>query len=333
MSDVEQACLVSVILPAFNSQAFISAAIESVLQQTEVRFELIVVNDCSTDDTVEIAAAYAQSDARIRLLHTPYNKGPAAARNLGLDAACGRWIALLDSDDVYASERLDRLLVLAEANNADMVSDNLIMQPVGKAPYLLIPPNALPHTRPLTGAEFVLGNLGDPRNPRLSYGLMQPMISREFLRRHNLRHDERNRFGEDFMLYVACLYAGARWWITPDALYQYNIRPRSLTEVQTSSDLLRIIQLEEALLADPKMADDIAFLDALRRHKAKMDRAYYYRAFTDALKLGRFDVAASFLIASKWSSYYITQETLRQAPVIFRKFARGGYFARAKHVM
>jgi len=325
MGSVKQEYLISVILPTYNSTAFIDAAIASVLQQTERRFELIVVDDCSTDDTAGIIEHYTRRDARVKLRHMSRNSGPAAARNAGIDAARGRWIALLDSDDVYVPQRLARLMRLAEANAADMVSDNLMMRPVGGTPYPLISPDLLPCCRHLTGAEFVLGNIGDPNNPRLSYGFMQPMIRHDFLLRHNLRHDERNRFGEDFMLYVACLHAGARWWITPEPLYHYTIRPKSLTEVQSSSDLLRISQLEAALLRDPKVIKNSAFHDALRRHKMKMDRAYYYRAFTDAIKQKRLGEAARLLTTSRWSSYYIAQETCRQTPVILRKLARGGY--------
>jgi glycosyltransferase involved in cell wall biosynthesis len=333
MSDVDQDCLVSVVLPAYNAREFIAVTIESVLQQTERRLELIVVNDCSTDDTAEIVALYAARDQRIQLLHMPQNSGPAAARNVGFDVARGRWIALLDSDDRYARQRLARLIELAEANAADMVSDNLVMEPIDGPPYLLIPPAILPDCKHLSGAEFVLGNIGDRKNPRLSYGFMQPMLRRDFLLRHNLRHDERNRFGEDFMLYIACLHAGARWWITPEAFYHYTIRPRSLTEVQSSSDLLRIAQLEAALLNDPKVAEDLPFLDALRRHKMKMDRAYYYRAFTDAIKQQQFERATSLLIDSRRSASYIVQEAFRQAPTIMQKFMRGGYALKADRLI
>ena len=328
MSDAEQKCLVSVILPAYNAKDFIGAAIESALAQTERRIELIVIDDASTDGTAEIAARHARCDARVKLLHMPRNRGPAAARNAGVDGARGRWIALLDADDAYAPHRLARLLALAEAHGADMVSDNVLMQPVCGTPYLLIPRDVLSRPQHLTAAEFVFRNIGDPKNPRLSYGFMQPMIRRDFLLRHNLRHDERNRFAEDFMLSVACRRAGARWWITPEALYNYATRPGSLTETQTSADLLRIAQVEAALLRDPAVARDAALWSALRRHKAKIDRAYYYRAFTDAVKQRRLRQAARLLTASRWSSCYIAQETIHQAPTILRKMARGGYFLR-----
>ena len=329
MSDAEQECLVSILLPAHNSSHLIGTAIESVLKQTQRRFELIVINDCSTDDTAEVVARFAREDGRVKLLHMERNGGPAAARNLGYDTARGRWIALLDSDDAYVPERLAQLLELADANAADMVSDNLLMIPAGGTPYLLIPPELVCRSQHLTAAEFVFRNIGDPKRPRLSYGFMQPMIRRDFLARHGLRYDERNRFGEDFMLYVECLRAGARWWVTPDVLYHYATRPGSLTEVQSSGDLLRIAQLEEAFLRDPAVLQDVAFCGALRQHKAKIERLYYYRAFTDALKERRFGAAGRLLVQSPLSSRYIALEAMRQAPIILRKTLRGGYLPRA----
>ncbi len=329
MSDAEQECLVSILLPAYNSRHLIGTAIQSVLNQTHRHFELIVINDCSTDDTAEVVAKFALGDDRIKLLHTARNGGPAAARNIGFDAACGRWIALLDSDDAYVPERLTRLLKLADANAAHMVSDNLLMMPVGGTPYLLISPDILACPQHLTASEFIYRNIGDPRNPRLSYGFMQPMIRRDFLLQHGIRYDERNRFGEDFMLYVACLRAGARWWVTPEVLYHYATRPGSLTEVQSSGDLRRIAQLEEDYLSDHAVSRNATLLRVLRQHKAKIDRLYYYRAFTDAVKQGHLGEAGRLLVQSPLSSSYIFLETIRQTPVILRKTLRGGYFPKA----
>ena len=330
MSDARQECLVSILLPAYNSGHMIGTAIQSVLNQTQRRFELIVINDCSTDDTLGVVERFARGDARIKLLHTKRNGGPAAARNIGFDAARGRWIALLDSDDAYVPERLARLLEFADANAAHMVSDNLLMMPVGGTPYLLIPPDLLGQPQHLTAAEFIHRNIGDTKNPRLSYGFMQPMIRREFLLKHGIRYDERNRFGEDFMLYVACLRAGACWWVTPEVLYHYATRPGSLTEVQTSGDLWRIAQLEADFLRDPAASRDPALRKALRRHKAKIDRLYYYRAFTDAVKSGQFREAGRLLVQSPSSPSYIIRETMRQAPIILRKTVRGGYLPGAR---
>lgn len=97
--------LVSVILPAYNAARFIRATIESVLRQTFSRFELIVVDDGSTDATAAIIAEAARYDPRIILLHQP-NSGVAAARNRAIEHARGRYIAPIDADDLWFPEKL-----------------------------------------------------------------------------------------------------------------------------------------------------------------------------------------------------------------------------------
>ncbi len=101
--------LVSVIMPVFNGESFIEAAIESVFAQTFRDFELIVVDDGSTDATLAILDAYGD---RIRVLHQT-NAGHAAARNAAARIATGQWIAMIDADDIWHPEKLERQLALA----------------------------------------------------------------------------------------------------------------------------------------------------------------------------------------------------------------------------
>ena len=95
---------VSVVIPAYNRAASIGAAIDSVLRQTFTDFELVVVDDGSTDDT--LAAARRITDPRLRVIAAPHNMGAAGARNLGVAEARGTWIAFQDSDDEWLPEKL-----------------------------------------------------------------------------------------------------------------------------------------------------------------------------------------------------------------------------------
>ena len=320
---------VSVVIPAFNAETTIEQAIASARRQTERRLEIIVVDDASSDQTSAIVADAAKADARVRLLRQPANAGPAAARNQGIAAAKGDWIALLDADDSYLPERLAKLLDLADRVGADMVADNILLcdagdQATGAA---MIPPAQLPQALELSTAEFIARNVGSPRTPRLSYGFLKPLLRTGFLREKRIAYDERNRFAEDFMLYVRCLTNGARWWLLPDAMYCYAIHPGSLTEQQSSHDLQRVRQMESELLADPKVAQDPALVRAIHRHKTVLDRCYYYRAFTDAIKGHDLRCAAGLLIDSRTSAQLIAREMTRQIPTILGKALRGGYLS------
>lgn len=99
---------VSVIVPCFNAASFIGKTIESVLAQTYPAFELIVVDDKSTDESRTIVERYAGQDLRIKLISMPANAGaPAAPRNVGVAAARGDWVAFLDADDLWHPRKLE----------------------------------------------------------------------------------------------------------------------------------------------------------------------------------------------------------------------------------
>ena len=91
---------VSVITPMYNCEKFISETIESVLNQTYTNWEMIIIDDCSTDKSKQIAKQYIERDKRIRLIELKENSGAAVARNKGIEVSSGRFIAFLDGDDL-----------------------------------------------------------------------------------------------------------------------------------------------------------------------------------------------------------------------------------------
>jgi len=109
----------SVIIPVYNGEKFISRAIESVLSQTCEDWELIVINDGSTDNTFDIVNTYSKTDSRIKPINRSENSGrPAVARNLGLREAKGQYVAFLDSDDIYYPEKLSEVIKVFEADES-----------------------------------------------------------------------------------------------------------------------------------------------------------------------------------------------------------------------
>jgi len=102
--------MVSIITPAWNSSSYIAEAIDSVLDQTYGDWEMIVVDDCSGDSTRHVVRGYMAMDDRIRLISLEKHLGPAEARNTAIRAARGRYIAFLDSDDLWHPQKLERQL-------------------------------------------------------------------------------------------------------------------------------------------------------------------------------------------------------------------------------
>lgn len=99
--------LVSIIMPSFNCENYLHESVNSILRQSYKEWELIIVDDCSTDRSAEIGKQYTLQDSRIRCYSMDHNSGPAAARNKAIDKSRGQYIAFLDSDDIWAPEKLE----------------------------------------------------------------------------------------------------------------------------------------------------------------------------------------------------------------------------------
>lgn len=108
--------IVSVIMPNYNCGSNLNETIQSVIGQTYKNWELLIVDDCSTDNSVEIIKAFCEKDQRIKLFINEKNCGAAASRNWAMREAHGRWIAFLDSDDLWLPEKLEKQIAFMEQN-------------------------------------------------------------------------------------------------------------------------------------------------------------------------------------------------------------------------
>lgn len=108
--------LVSIIMPSYNTADYIKESIESVKNQTYKNWELLIIDDCSTDNTDEIVQEYLV-DNRIKYIKNDQNSGAAVSRNKGLKVAKGKWVAFLDSDDLWMAEKLEKQILFMERNN------------------------------------------------------------------------------------------------------------------------------------------------------------------------------------------------------------------------
>ena len=114
--DMQDYGLVSIITPSYNCAKFVEETIQSILSQTYTNWELIFQDDCSTDNTKEIVAKYAEKDSRIKYECNARNSGAAITRNNALRRANGKWIAFLDSDDLWFPEKLEKQIEFMSRN-------------------------------------------------------------------------------------------------------------------------------------------------------------------------------------------------------------------------
>lgn len=242
------------ILAAFKSRDTIERAIDSALAQTGVSVEVIVIDDCSPDDTAEIVNAY--TDPRVRLIRLEKNRGPGGARNAGLAAARGDWIVILDSDDAISPGRTARMIARAKRADAQIVVDNLDVITLDGETKRMFEEAELSKLETLTLPAFIGSNV--LFQSQHNYGYMKPIFERRFLEEHALRFDETLPIGEDYLLLASALAKGGRCAVEPSAGYTYYIRTGSIS---------RVLKLHQV---DAMLAADAAFLKTHRLDEASM---------------------------------------------------------------
>lgn len=268
--------IVSVVIPAYNAAGFIARAIASVQAQTLQTLEIIVVDDVSTDDTLAVVSLLAEADARIRLIRSPQNGGPSAARNLGFAAAKGQWIAILDADDVYKPDRLATLVDRANAASLDMIADNVDLDDFHAKTIVPGVINALsksPHAYMPLDLELFLKN--DFVESGYQLGLMKPVYRSQFLKDHDLTYPTGYRHGEDSYFYSAILACGAKAEIAKAAFYIYTptvgpISKKISEHSRTKPDYVKKAQSCEDFLARYGARISKAAARLVERRRARM---------------------------------------------------------------
>ena len=207
--------LVSVIVPVFNNHSTIMRALDSVMAQTVGDLEVIVIDDGSADLGFQDVAEAFGENPRFKLIGPRVNTGPSIARNVGIDASSGDWIALLDGDDAWRPERLAHLLALSQG--ADFVADNLTLFDSGAQVEMGTQFGAF-DTDILTLEDHLSAWPGAASDT----GVLKPLMRKAFLDQRHLRYDPALRCGEDFILYAAALAERAVFRLTEHADYIYT---------------------------------------------------------------------------------------------------------------
>ncbi|WP_392533148.1 glycosyltransferase family 2 protein [Nostoc sp. C117] len=278
---------VSVIIPAYNTEAYIEKAIKSALEQTLNDIEVIVVDDGSTDKTVEVAKSF--SDQRLKVIVNEQNLGAAGARNRALRAAQGEWIAVLDSDDWYAPERLEKLVSLANEKNADMIADDLYLINDGEtSPWgTLIQESGenIDKIRQIDIVYFVESDIF--AEPGLHLGLSKPLFKREFMVKHGIEYDEAIRMGQDFWLDMKCLIKGASFFLEPKPYYFYLSRPGSLVHQSRIPRLIQNCKATSSFMEEDAVKTNPALMRALSHSLAVNKKYLAYFQVVEPLKEGK----------------------------------------------
>lgn len=206
-------------MPVYNCCQTVEKAVRSILEQTWNDFEIVIVDDGSTDDTPSILKRLAATDARIRIISLENNVGVGAARNIALENCSGEWVTVLDADDWYFPSRLEDLITHAKRLQADVIIDNLrlydhaLQRIVGRTNYA-----GRNGVAPLTAEALFKGDTAYTRHP---LGFCKPLLKRDFLKTQRVTYNSLYHVGEDFLFLAEVLLNGARAFLIPTANYVY----------------------------------------------------------------------------------------------------------------
>ncbi len=211
---------VTVVIPVYNSATTLSRAIRSVLSQTLASFELLVVDDGSTDDSLNVAQLEAAKDARVKVVPLSRNGGKARAMNYAATIAAGRWIAVLDADDRFLPSRLERVVAAGDEHGVDLVADNQLHSDNATTQVVRRAFNADGPGREVGMADFI--SHSDP-GASFDFGILKPVIRAEFLRDHRLAYHPNAKLAEDFYFLLDFLAAGGRAYLVHEPLYEWTL--------------------------------------------------------------------------------------------------------------
>ncbi|WP_338470681.1 glycosyltransferase family 2 protein [Niallia sp. XMNu-256] len=248
--------LVSIIIPTYNTEKYIHACIQSVLNQTYQNFEIIVVDDGSTDGSVEAVKQFDNS--RIRVYQNEKNSGPSYSRNRAIELAKGEFIAILDSDDWWDPNRLKNMMKVMNEKDLDLIFDNLLYIREGErspwTTYYKFKGITVTDDQPITPEYFVENDLG----------ILKAIIRKTLITDNQIYYNEAIKYGEDFLFYLELITKTSKSWLLKEGYYYYLSREGSLVKnmFELSKECLRAT---EELLQHPKKEYTPGLMKALEK--------------------------------------------------------------------
>ena len=277
---------VSIVIPAYNAEAYIAKAIYSALAQTETDLEVIVVDDASEDQTVAVAKAIL--DPRVQIITNPNNGGAGAARNQAIRVAKGDWIALLDADDWFSPERLEKLFQVSHIwPAADLIADDIyFIEEYAVSPWSTLlseSKECISDIKKISPIYFLKKDI--PIAGGFYLGLTKPLIKRKFLLENSIEYDESIRLSQDFWFYLNCLVHRANFIFVPQPYYFYRSHSGSLITIDKSKRLEQFSQAAQIFLQKKTMNDHAELAKMLTQRLCFIKRRVIpYYCVVDQLK-------------------------------------------------
>lgn len=265
---------VSVIVAAWNAAKTITTCVESIVNQSGVVVEVIIVNDCSTDNTDEVLQELKAKYNNLVVINNATNRGPSFSRNQGLSAATFDWVAIVDADDAVESTRFFKMIDYAVNEKSDLCFDNLerILSSDSKSIGNLI---SVDQAKLFQGEWSVslYADYNKPYESPILIGFLKPVIKRSFLNDTGLKYNEQVSNSEDYLFVLEAIILGCKISYLDQALYRYYIYPASLSGKFNFLAHKRLIEEEILLLSKYKGRLSTEESLSIKKHIQSLKRA------------------------------------------------------------
>lgn len=275
--------LVSVVMANHNGSRYIAEAIASVQRQSLRDLEIVVSDDASEDDSVNLVTSLMAQDPRIKLIRGERKAGPGAARNRALARATGAWIAVMDSDDLMHPDRLRRLVDAAQQDGADIVADDLLEFDAER----FLPPRTLLSgrwaRRPLWVDLVDYVRLNHLYGARPVLGYLKPVFRSSLRAKFAIRYDETLQVAEDYHFVLLMLRSGMRMRVYPLLLYFYR-RHRASTSHRLNESVLTSLKEADARLLSEVQQTDRRLLAAMKARAGSIETGLQFERLLGSIK-------------------------------------------------
>lgn len=221
--------MISVIIPVHNDEKYLYVSINSVLNQTYQDFEIICIDDASTDSSLKILEYFANKDSRIKILRNEYSKGPGYTRNRGLDVAEGKYISCLDGDDWLSPKAFEILIEKAENDNLDVLIFKNIVYYEGWQNFGMEKYYDMEFMDIWDSKVFNHWELDKTRLFSIPNAPWNKLYLRSFLDKNNIRFPNENLIHEDNPFFYEVITSAERVSIINKYLHNRRRRPNSIT--------------------------------------------------------------------------------------------------------
>ena len=220
--------MISVIIPVYNVEEYLHFCLNSILKQTYQNFEIICIDDASTDSSLEILEYFTQKDSRVKIIKNDYNKGPGYSRNRGLDVAQGNYISFLDADDWFSFNAFEILVKKIERDNLDFLMFKNIVYYEEPHDFGFEEYYDMEFMNTFENQVFNHWDLDKTKLFVISNAPWNKFYLKSFLEDNNIRFPNENLIHEDNPFFYKAITSAKRVSIIDEYLYNRRRRPGSI---------------------------------------------------------------------------------------------------------